>query len=123
MRRWILDKDQTPQRFPLQQLLRRVITVAGIRNDTCELLRARGYGAKVRYLEERLDSEDVVSIAIADLEKLTEGTDEWFYDLEVRLPGTDLRFGLHDSTALFVDGDPSIVEKVVSGFVTSQPAL
>lgn len=77
---------------------------------------------QLRELEERLDVEDVVSIPLSSLDELSQGTEEWFYDLEAQLPGTDVRFGLHDSTALFVEASPAIVEEVVAVFGSFRPA-
>jgi hypothetical protein len=122
MRYWISDKDTTPQRFPLQRLLRRVYEVTGTARETCDLHRARGYGERIRTLEERLDSEDVVTIAFAALDELSQGTEEWFYDLDAQIPGMDVRFGLHDSAALFVEAAPAIVDQVVSAFDSFRPA-
>jgi hypothetical protein len=116
MRYWIMDKDDTPQRFPLQRLIRRVCEVTHAGTATCNLFRVTGYGMQVHELEKRLDVEDVVTVQLSTLDQLSQGTEEWFYDLEAQLPGTEIRFGLHDSTALFVEGSSEIVEDVVAAF-------
>lgn len=121
MRYWILDEDETPQGFPLQRLLRRVCEVAGAGSARCDLFKVWGYGLRIHELEEKLASEDMVSISIEEFDQLSEGTEEWFYDVEARIPNTDIRFGLHDSTALFVVASPSIAERVVSGFTNFRP--
>lgn len=123
MRQWITEEDGTPQRFPLQRLLRQVFASAGVEARTCDLRRARGYGADIRALERALDSVESMSVEFSALDKLAEGTEQWFYDLEAQVPGTDIRFGLHDSTALFVDGDPSLVTAVAGAFTSSHPAI
>jgi len=124
MRRWIMDEDDTPQRFPLQRLLRRVFEVTGARDHGCDVTRVRGgYGERVHALEESLDSIDAVRVSFSEIEALTEGREEWFYDFEAKLPGTAIRFGLHDSTALFVEGEQPFVEAVVAAFDDSRPAL
>lgn len=116
MRFWIMEKDQTPQRFPLQRLLRQVIKVTGTNAEVCNVLRARGYGLRVNDLERELDTADMVTVPMSELDDLMAGTEEWFYDLEAEVPGTDVRFGLHDTTALFVEGDPLLSESVAATF-------
>lgn len=116
MRIWIMDKERTPQRFPLQRLFREVIKVTGATAEVCNVLAARGYGLRVNQLEEDLDAVDAVPVPIAELDRLSAGTEEWFYDLEAEVPGTGVRFGLHDSTALFVDGEQSVTEAVAAAF-------
>lgn len=116
MRYWIRDQDETPQRFPLQRLLRRAFEVAGGEQSTCEVTRARGYGLEIRQLEQQLDVEDVVHVSLQVLDRLSEGSEEWFYELDARVPGAGLRFGLHDSTALFVEGDAATSKRIVDVF-------
>jgi hypothetical protein len=123
VRYWIFDKDDTPQRFPLQRLIRRVRSVAGSSSPTCEVTKARGYGLQIREWELTLDSEDNIVVAFDLLDSLSQGTDEWFYDFEAQLSDVDVRFGLHDSTALFVEAMPSIAEQIVSVFTNVRPAL
>jgi hypothetical protein len=117
MRFWIMDKDQTPQRFPLQRLFRQVVKVTGTKAEVCNVLRARGgYGLRVCELEQESDAVDMVTVPMSELDELCAGTEEWFYDLEVQIPGTDIRFGLHDSTALFVEGEQLLCESVAATF-------
>src|SRR5689334_12147024 len=98
MRYWIMDTDETPQRMPLQRLLRRVLEVAEITSGECEIVKARGYGLHIQALETRLDVEDIVVLPVDLLDMLSAGKDEWFYDLEARIPGSGITFGLQDST-------------------------
>jgi hypothetical protein len=78
MRYWIMDKDQTPQRFPLQRLFRHVIKVTGTKAEVCSVLRARGYGLRVNELEQALDAVDMVTVPISELDELSASTEEWF---------------------------------------------
>jgi hypothetical protein len=55
-------------------------------------------------------------LEIGEFEALAAGTEEWFYDVEVRVPGSSITFGLHDSTALFVDGEDAVVARIASAF-------
>jgi hypothetical protein len=68
--------------------------------------------------DELLDQLDEITVAAADLESLAVGTEEWFDNLHVRCvtPTDVIDFGLHDSTALFVDATPALAEKIVAGF-------
>jgi hypothetical protein len=122
MRYWIMDHDETPQRFPLQRLFRRIRDVAGVEGATCKLHKVRGYGLQIHEWEERLDSEDAIVVPVDVLDKLAEGTEEWFYDLEAELLDPEIVFGLHDSTALFVEAPPTIAEKVACAFANVRPA-
>lgn len=118
-----MDEDDTPQRFPLQRLLRRVYEVAGAGVTTCNLSKVRvGYGLRIRELDEQLGPEEVVTISLSELDALSAGTEEWFYDLEARVPGTDIRFGLHDTTALFVETESPIIEEILRVFRTYRRA-
>lgn len=117
-----MDTDATPQRFPLQRLIRRIGEVAGDESRACEVRRARGFGERVNALDERLDSVEAITVPLAELEELSRGTEEWFYDLDATLLGTSVRFGLHDSAALFLEGTPSLVAEVVRVFDDARPA-
>lgn len=121
MRYWILDKDETPQRFPLQRLLRRVRDLVGPGLRSFELTRARGYGLQVREWEEALEGADRIVVPFELLDGLSAGTEEWFYDLEAHVPGAGVRFGLHDSTALFVEAPPEIAEALAGAFGDVRP--
>lgn len=116
MRYWIMDEEQSPQRFPLQRLLHRVIEETGAKAEVCSVLRASGYGLRVNELERELQVVDVVAVPTSELDNLCAGTDEWFYELEVAIPGVDVRFGLQDSTAMFVEGNRVLCESVVAAF-------
>jgi hypothetical protein len=117
MRFWIIDQDQTPQRFPLQRLLRQVTQVTGSTSETCEVLRVRaGYGLRAYELQQKSDAAEFLRVSMAELDELCAGTEQWFYDIELRIPDTDIRFGLHDSTALFVEGGQGSCESVVAAF-------
>jgi hypothetical protein len=122
MRFWIMDNDQTPQRFPLQRLFRQVIRMTNTKSEVCHVLRARGYGLRINELDHELDSVDMVVVPMSELDRLSAGSEEWFYDLDARIPGADIRFGLHDSTALFVEGDAQICESVAATFTEYRPA-
>lgn len=116
MRYWIKDQDHTPQRYPLQRLLHRVLELAGAPPETCRISRARGYGKTIHSWGEALDAAESIDVPLKEFDDLSQGSKEWFYDLEARLPGVNVLFGLHDSTALFVEGDPDLVKRITEHF-------
>lgn len=117
MRYWIREGDDTPQRFPLQRLLRKVFEVAGPGNSkTCRVFRAQGYGIQIKEWCERLDRCEYLVLPIEVLDRVSQGTEEWFYDLEAGLGDPEVLFGLHDSTALFVEAEPAVAAAVASVF-------
>jgi hypothetical protein len=127
VRYWIFDHDKTPQRFPLQRLIRRVCEVVTASSQdceiaSCEITKAHGYGLNIRGWEVALDTEDKIVVDFEFFDGLSQGTEEWFYDLEAKLPGVEILFGLHDSTALFVEADQSIAMDIVSIFANVRQA-
>ena len=118
MRCWIFDKIETAQGFPLLELLKQVIVVLDATDASFFVTRARGYGDQVCELDEATDRSNEVAVSTEDLERLSRGTDEWFYDVEVvgRAQERTVRFGLHDSTALFVEAEAELVKRITSAF-------
>lgn len=102
-------------RLPLGRLIQR-LREHFPHADACEIERSRGYGAQVNGWDAQLDGKDTVVVGVALLLHISAGCEDWFYDFEATIPGCDVRFGLHDSTALFVEGESSLVESVVRGF-------
>ncbi|HKY36565.1 MAG TPA: hypothetical protein VJN18_11535 [Polyangiaceae bacterium] len=123
LRAWIFDQDSTPQRFPLQKLVRTVGELATLRARACVISRADGYGLRVNGLAQKLATLDTLSLTFQELDELSAGVDEWFYNLDAALPEADLAFGLHDSTALYVEGDESMVGSLTASFRDVRPAL
>lgn len=123
-RYWILDQDETPQGFPLQRLLRAVREVAAPAADRCELARVRGYGEQVGEWDSASDAADAVVVSMMDLDRIAEGTVEWFYDVEVRFLGSSVRCGLHDSSAMFLDAEAALAKPILEQFarVRADPA-
>jgi hypothetical protein len=74
MRLWIKDQDQTPQRFPLQKLLRTVVSAVGTQPDHSDVRRVDGYGERIKELADRLDIVETVALPIATLDDLSAGT-------------------------------------------------
>jgi hypothetical protein len=123
MRYWIFDQDDTPQRFPLQRLLRCVREASGARASACRIYKVRGYGEEIHTWEVALDVAESMEVDLADLDSLSAGGVEWFYDLEAQIEGSGILFGLHDSTALFVEGDSDVIGQIASTFAQVRPAV
>jgi thiazole synthase ThiGH ThiG subunit len=75
MRLWIRDEDHTPQRFPLQKLLREVIRAAGAQSVVIHVRRVDGQGERVKQLADKLDTMETVAIPLSELDALAKGTD------------------------------------------------
>ena len=114
-RYWIFEPDDSPMHLPLGRLIQR-LREQFPHADSCEITRSRGYGEQVNRWHEQLDSKDMVVVGVALLFQISAGGEDWFYDLEATIPECDVRFGLHDSTALFVEGEETLVESIVRGF-------
>lgn len=117
-RAWIRDTDLTPQHVPLQRLLAAVKSFCHADEAKLYVLRADGYGMHIRELDLRLENEERLIIDFEDLYRLSAGVEEWFYNLHAELVSADfvIRFGLHDSSFLFVEGPADIVEHVGNKF-------
>jgi len=117
-RYWIFDREDTPQGFPLRELVARIRELA--RDGGCQFLirRAQGYGAQVSRWDEMLDLEDEISVPADQLERLSSGTEEWFYNLDARCvtPGLTIGFGVHDSSALFLDAPAELAKQLTANF-------
>jgi len=122
MRYWILDRDETPQGLPLLELVRRVRTLVPDESLPWHVTKARGYGERVVELDEILDREMEVLVDPEEIERLAAGREEWFYDFSVQTPDRKLILGLHDSTALFVEGDDEVARSVAATFARFQAA-
>ncbi len=118
IRYWIYERDETPQQFPLKRLVLKVRDSLGDTNPRLRVTKARGYGERVQAWDTLLDDNDEVPVDFASLSGMTEGREEWFYDLQVECAAREGRivFGLHDSTALFVEAPKGVADVVVAEF-------
>jgi hypothetical protein len=118
---YIRDKTSDAQRFPLAELLARVLELVGTDDGgTWWVERARGHGEAVCDLEDRLAHEDAIAVAADRLLQIARDPKQWFYDLACAVRGRSVTFGLLDSGCLFIDGDAaaaiaSVFEKVDVG--------
>ncbi len=115
---WIFDREDTPQGFPLRALVARIRELAC--DDACRFLirRSQGYGEQVCRWDEMLDQADEISVSADELQNLSSGTAEWFYNLDARCasPSMAIRFGVHDSSALFLEAPSELAEQITASF-------
>ncbi|MBT3233183.1 MAG: hypothetical protein HN356_10250 [Calditrichaeota bacterium] len=119
MRYWIKDEDNTPQRFPLKALILLIIEQLGSTIYNFWILRARGYGTSICEWNNLSDENDRIRVDIELLLNASTGIEQWFYDLEVEVvtePDSRIKFGLHDSTALYIDAPKEFAESIVKSF-------
>lgn len=117
MKYWIRDEDDTPQGFPLRTLLWRIQEELSP-PQRFRIFRSEGYGLTVNHWRNQLDTQDWLSVDLDQLLAVSSGTDEWFYEFEATVdsPLGRLTFGLHDSTAMYLDGPQELVERVCATF-------
>lgn len=119
---WILDREDTPQGCPLRALVARIRQLAG--GEGCQFFvrRSQGYGAQVGRWDELLNQSDEISVSADELERLSSGIDEWFYNLDARCvtSSATIGFGLHDSSALFLDAPSALAEQIAADFKNVQ---
>ena len=106
----VADNIDTPQRFNLIKLFGVVMDHIGQDAGTWQVRRAEGYGLAVHRLHEQLDSHESVRMDIQELASMLPGLDEWFYWLDVSSTDETVSFGITDSSYMFIDGPPSLIE-------------
>jgi hypothetical protein len=118
VRYWIRDEDDTPQGFPLKVLIQLIIRQLGSSVFQLWILRSQGYGLRIKEWDELLDKQERLLVDHELLQEISSGTEEWFYDLDAEIIADDLlvRFGLHDSTALYIDAPQEFCELIIKSF-------
>ncbi len=118
MRCWIRDEDKTPQGFPLKFLFQIIIQLLGTNTYQLWILRSEGYGLKINEWGEILNVEERLLINSELFLEISSGQEEWFYnfDAEITTDKLQVRFGLHDSTALYVEASKDFSEEVIKSF-------
>ena len=122
VRYWIYDEDGTPMRLPLGKLVQRLREQYPSAH-TCLVSRSEGHGESVNTWDDELSNSDEVTVEMTLLQRLCMDGQEWFYEFDAVLPGHGIRFGLHDSTALFIEGDPSSAQALTRVFSDVRPQL
>lgn len=112
----IADTDDTPQGFPLQRLLRRTLAVLDAPPAILAVVRANGYGPQVHAWDERLQTEERITVPVEELDRLCAGTVEWFYNIDIEIPGAPVRVGLFDSSFLFVEAPAEVTRAIAAEF-------
>lgn len=110
------DEIDTPQRFNLIKLLGVILGQLGTGAAVWHVHRAEGYGLGINRLNAQLDVESSVRLEVHELAALLPGFAEWFYWLDAVSDDGTVRFGVVDSSYMFVDGPPAVIEAVVTCF-------
>ncbi len=112
----VFDNVDTPQRFNLVKLIGVIVGHLGASAAVWNVRRADGYGLTINRLSEQLDVEPIVRMAVEDVVALLPGVNEWFYWFEAATQDGTVSFGLIDSSFMFVEGPPGVIETVRSNF-------
>ncbi len=116
---WIGDEEKTPQRFPLQRLLRRIQEVSGAPIESVRMRRAWGYGEQVVAWDDATNAvplEESIAVPFELLDRVSAGKEEWFYDVDLYAECAKVRFGIFDSTAMYVEASPEVAAQIVKVF-------
>lgn len=117
-RYWILDREDTPQGLPLRKLVAKIRELAGDGDFRFLVRRSQGYGAQICLWVNRLAQDDEIPVSADELERLSRRKEEWFYNLDARCvtPTVTIGFGLHDSSALFLDAPAALAAQITAHF-------
>ena len=100
---YIYDELGTPQRLVFDQLLKFLSSLPMV-SKSCAVCRAEGYGVEICDLDDAIQLNGAnVNIEIEDLLRIANDKNQWFYDLDCYDENSGIRFGLHDSTCLFLE--------------------
>lgn len=114
---FIYDVTADSQRFPLLPLLQTIVAVIyGPSKAIWRVAKVRGYGLAICTLEDDVIAEDIVEIEAESLIGIAQDPTQWFYDVDCSDDDKQIRFGLFDSTALFIDGDNVLIPTVLAAF-------
>ncbi len=108
----------------MRLLFNLVIEQIGLQPFQVWVLRSQGYGARIYQWDELLDKQQQILVDKELFEELSAGIEEWFYDLDARAVSDDLeiKFGLHDSTSLYIDAPPEFAKLIIQSFKFVQEA-
>lgn len=111
----IKDATDDAQQLPLAHLLEFVRGLAS-QSSTWTITSANGYGKDICSLEDALDKEVSMVVEPLELIRICRDENQWFYDLRCFDESLEMSFGIVDSTALFVEGEKRICDKVAAEF-------
>jgi len=112
MRLAVFDTIETPQRFNLIKLFGLILNHLGSEGLNWAVHRAEGYGLTITSLDEQLDAAPHISLALEELVVLLLGLNEWLYWFEAVNEDGTVRFGLADSSYMFVEGPAELLDDV-----------
>ena len=114
---WVFDAEDSPQGHPLKVLVNRILDELNGGTVSLYFRRSDGYGLKVCEWDRALDAVDEIAIPVEELVLLLSRCEEWFYNLDARCTaGTGIRFGLHDSSALFLEAPEVVCVRILQPF-------
>jgi len=122
MNYWIFDRIDTPQGFPLRGLIDKVLELLG-NKVSFRIFSAWGHGEKIFELDHKTNEYEWVDIPPEILLPLSEGVEEWFYDLvmEIRNSEQSIICGIHDSSMMFIEGEAETVEIIILQYSNIEP--
>lgn len=106
----VADNIDTPQGFNLIKLLGVIIDHIGQGTRIWQVRRAEGYGLAINRLNEQLEAQASIRMDVQELASMLSGLDEWFYWLDAVSTDETVSFGIIDSSYMFVDGPPALIE-------------
>lgn len=114
----IKDPVDDSQRFPLTAFLEHVLNAvgAGDASRNWRVFCSWGYGKDVCALEDLLEERESIQIQPSDLLRISKDTGQWFYDLHCVDEQAFLRFGVLDSSALYLDGNEDLCKRIADCF-------
>lgn len=124
MKYWIQDEDSTPQGFPLKALALNIIQLLGSASYQLFILRSQGYGQIINEWDEYLDKKETLLVNPELFLDISSGEEEWFYDLDIEIiaDGQKIQFGLHDSTALYIEAPQEFAKNIIKSFKQARKA-
>ena len=112
----IKDRVSSNQQFPLREVVSRLLQKLGMSSSiSVTVILASGYGEQVNELDDKTEAGGTVSISAQELLDMLDSGEQWFYDLRASI-GDGLAFGIVDSSAVLVEGEPDLVADVVRPF-------
>ena len=116
----ILDNVDTPQRFDLTLLAMEIRRHLGDGASNWEIERVEGYGLALNSLATEIEKHTSVRLHFDELLGVVQGVTEWLYWFEAVSMDQSARFGLTDSSFMFVQGPSALVESVAAIFTETR---
>lgn len=113
----ILDPMDDGQQFPLARFLAEVAAIGrSPSRPYWEVVSACGYGKDVCDMEDVLEDQASIPDGAEQVLKISSDPNQWFYDLQCVDCDSGLRFGVLDSSGLFIEGSEELCRLVTAKF-------